>query len=186
MITESETRRELASRLGKVARWAGGIYLFTIVLGFLGESLKGPLGISATVAGSLGYVAVTVLLYELFKIASWEVSLIAAIFSLLGCVAFALFAMHRYPLPFNPMVFFGVYCSMIAYLIIRSGLLPKTVGVLMALTGIGWLSFGIPWVVSHLASIIMVVGLAGEGSLTLWLLFRGVRKSEMLAKETFE
>lgn len=183
MMTEFETRTELASRLGKVARWAGGIYLSTIVLGFLGEFLKGRLGISAGVFGSLGYVAVTVLLYELFKVENWVVSLVAAIFSLLGCVAFALFAMHRYPLPLNPMVFFGVYCSMIAYLIIRSGLLPKTVGLLMALTGIGWLSFGIPWVVAHLASVIMVVGLAGEGSLTLWLLFRGVREEESWAKE---
>lgn len=179
-------QRAATSELNFVARLAGALYLATIVLGFLGQFSRGRLGVAADVAGGVGYVAVTALLYVLFKVENRTISLVAAIFSLAGCAAFILFGLHRYPLPFNPMVFFGVYCSMIAYLIIRSGLLPKTVGVLMALTGVGWLSFGVPWVVAHLASIIMVLGLAGEGSLTLWLLFRGVRNRESWAEEISE
>ncbi len=72
------------------------------------------------------------------------------------------------------MVFFGFYCVLIGYLTFRSTFLPRIVGVLMGLAGIGWLTFLWPPLAHHVASFTMLTGLLGEGSLTVWLLIMGV------------
>ncbi|MFZ0314943.1 MAG: DUF4386 domain-containing protein [Candidatus Korobacteraceae bacterium] len=76
-------------------------------------------------------------------------------------------------------VFFGLYCLLIGYLIFKSTFLPRTIGVLMALGGLGYvtnnlanfLALPVPMLVSHL---VPAIGGLGEGSLILWLLFFGV------------
>ena len=72
------------------------------------------------------------------------------------------------------MVFFGFYCILIGCLVFRSTFLPKVVGVLMMLAGVGWLTFLWPPLAHQVSSVIMLTGLVGEGSLTLWLLVKGV------------
>jgi len=72
------------------------------------------------------------------------------------------------------LVFFGFYCCLIGYLIVRSTFMPKTIGVLMAITGFGWLTFLWPPLSSAASSYVMLTGLLGEGSLTLWLVIFGV------------
>ena len=72
-------------------------------------------------------------------------------------------------------VLFGFYCVLIGYLTFRSTFLPRTVGVLMVLAGIGWLTFIYPPAARHLSPAILVPGIIGEGSLTLWLLAGGRR-----------
>src|SRR5690242_15291776 len=49
------------------------------------------------------------------------------------------------------LVFFGLYCLLIGYLIIRSIFLPRILGALMALAGLGWLTFLAPPLVHDLA-----------------------------------
>lgn len=71
-------------------------------------------------------------------------------------------------------VFFGFYCLLIGYLIFKSAFLPRIVGALMALAGLGWLTFLSPPLANYLSPYILVAGLLGEGSLTLWLLVIGV------------
>lgn len=71
-------------------------------------------------------------------------------------------------------VFFGCYCLMIGYLIYKSTYLPRVLGVLMAFAGLGWLTFLWPPFASHLIPWIMLPGLLGEGSLTVWLLAKGL------------
>ena len=39
------------------------------------------------------------------------------------------------------LVFFGFFCLLIGYLIFKSDFLPRILGVLMALAGLGWLTF---------------------------------------------
>jgi hypothetical protein len=71
-------------------------------------------------------------------------------------------------------VFFGFYCLLIGYLIFRSTFLPRAIGVLMALAGLGYLTFLYPPLEYALSLYLQVPGLLGEGSLTLWLLVVGV------------
>src|SRR5213595_4363189 len=79
------------------------------------------------------------------------------------------------------MVFFGIQCISIGYLVARSTFLPRILGVLLALGGLCYViasfvdflasSFG-----PHLVPFIMPVALIGEGSLSLWLLVKGVNE----------
>jgi uncharacterized protein DUF4386 len=72
------------------------------------------------------------------------------------------------------LVFFGFYCLLIGYLVFRSTFLPRTLGVLMAFAGLGWLVFLSPPLASSLSPYVLAPGIIGEGSLTLWLLAKGV------------
>ena len=71
-------------------------------------------------------------------------------------------------------VFFGVYCLLLGYLIFRSVFLPRILGVGMALAGLGWLTFLSPPLASHLSPYNLVLGFLAELSLMLWLLVMGV------------
>ena len=80
---------------------------------------------------------------------------------------------------FIAMVFFGFHCFLIGYLICSSAFLPRVLGVLMAITGLGYLthSFALflsPALAARLFPYLMALGLPGELSLTLWLLVLGV------------
>jgi hypothetical protein len=72
------------------------------------------------------------------------------------------------------MVFFGFYCLLIGYLILKSTFLPRFVGVAMAFAGLGWLTFVSPALVSSLSRYVFIPGILGEGCLTVWLLLMGV------------
>ena len=72
------------------------------------------------------------------------------------------------------MVFFGVYCLLIGYLIFRSAFLSRILGVLMALAGLGWLTFLSPPLANRLSPYNLVLGFLAELALMLWLLARGV------------
>ncbi len=72
------------------------------------------------------------------------------------------------------LVFFGFYCFLIGCLILRSTFLPRILGVLMILGGLGWLTFLSPPLAHSLSPYILIPGILGEGSLTLWLLVFGV------------
>lgn len=71
-------------------------------------------------------------------------------------------------------IFFGFYCLLIGWLISRSTFLPRTVGLLVALSGLGWLTYLSPPLASYLSPYLPITGLLGEGSLTLWLLVVGL------------
>jgi Domain of unknown function (DUF4386) len=73
------------------------------------------------------------------------------------------------------LVFFGLFNLLIGYLIFKSIFLPRILGVLMALSGLGWLMFLSPSVANYLLTYIEVVGVIAEASLMLWLLVKGVK-----------
>jgi hypothetical protein len=72
------------------------------------------------------------------------------------------------------LVFFGLFNLLIGYLIFKSTFLPRILGVLMALAGLGWLTFLSPSLANYLLTYIEVVGVIAEASLMLWLLVKGV------------
>jgi hypothetical protein len=156
------------------ARIAGVFYLLTIATGALALFVKGPWR-SAMLLGSTGcYVAVTILFYWLFRPVNRAVSAIAAGFSLIGCALSTLALLHLAPSAPQPLVFFGCYCLLIGYLILRSTFLPRILGVLMAFGGVGWLTFISPALSDYLAPYNMAPGILGEATLTVWLLAVGV------------
>jgi len=72
------------------------------------------------------------------------------------------------------LVFFGLHCLGVGYLILRSTFLPRIIGALMVVAGLGWLTFLSPPLANSLAPFNMMPGAIGELSLTLWLLVKGV------------
>jgi Domain of unknown function (DUF4386) len=76
-------------------------------------------------------------------------------------------------------VFFGfdILCS--AYLVLRSGLLPRVIGVLLAIDGVAYLVYSFvdmlaPGFAADLVPWIQFPALLGEGAFCLWLLVVGV------------
>jgi hypothetical protein len=82
------------------------------------------------------------------------------------------------------LVFFGLHCFGVGYLIFRSTFMPRIVGVLMMFAGIGWLTFLFPPLANSLAPFNMIPGGIGELSLTLWLLVKGVNVQRWREQET--
>ena len=152
------------------------------------------------------YVAATLFIYQVLKPVNKTLSLLAALFSLIGCaigalgclfdlVPFILLQKAEYLTVFSVeqlqaltlmflnlrvqannigLVFFGLHCLGVGYLILRSTFLPRIIGALMVLAGLGWLTFLSPPLAQSLAPYNMMPGAIGELSLTLWLLIRGL------------
>jgi hypothetical protein len=154
---------------------AGVFYLLTFVTGF--ASLLFVNGqIATSLAASACYLGVTVLFYGLFKPVNKSLSLLAAVFSLLGIISGTLTLFHVSPIDVNSLGFFGFYCLLIGYLILRSTFLPRILGLLMALGGLGWLTFFLPALSKQLYPYNMAPGIIGEAALTLWLLAVGLNE----------
>jgi len=74
------------------------------------------------------------------------------------------------------LVFFGFYALLTGYLIIRSTFLPRILGMLSVVGGLGWLSF-LYLPLGHLLFLYVVaVALLGAGALIVWLLVFGVNE----------
>lgn len=155
------------------ARIAGVFYLITFLTGALSLVSMNSRTI-ANVLASIAYIVVTVLFYDLFKPVNRTLSLIAACFSLIGCTVGVLNLFFVLPFEINSLVFFGFYCLLIGYLILRSIFLPRILGVLMMVGGLGWLTFLSATLVKVLIPFNTFPGMIGEGALTLWLLVVGV------------
>ena len=216
------------------ARIAGLLYLIVIATGFFAEFfVRGSLivsgdaaatarnilaseplyrlGFAADVVGDACYVAVTLILYELLRPVSRSLSLLAAFFSLTGCVVLAanlvyhlaplvLLGGGRFLTAFTPgqlqalalvalklhargyfiaMVFFGLYCGAIGYLMFRSTFFPRLLGQLLMVGGLSDIAnsfalFVAPALQDRLDPYIMIPGGVSEIGLCLWLLAFGV------------
>ncbi len=157
-----------------IARIAGLIYLMVFVTGIFALFVRGRLGFAAGLIAGACYIAVTLLFYYIFKAVNRKLSLLAAVFSLVGCIIGPLSLLVHAASYISPLVFFGFYCLLIGYLIFKAAFLPRILGVLMAFAGLGWLTFLWPPLANYLSPYIFIPGLLGEGSLTLWLLVMGV------------
>ncbi len=162
------------------------------------------LGWAFNLLATVCYIVVTALFYELFKPVSRSLALTAAFFSLVGCAiggvssvfqlaplavlksapylnvfkAEQLQALAYTLLRLNggnvSLIFFGFYCLLIGWLIIKSAFLPRILGLGMVIAGLGWLTFLWPPLANDLSPYNLAPGILGEGTLTLWLLVMGV------------
>jgi len=82
------------------------------------------------------------------------------------------------------LVFFGIHLFFLGYLIFKSGYMPRIIGILLFIAGIGYMidsfaNFLMPNY-SDYANVFLIVvivpGIIGELSLTFWLLFHGVKE----------
>jgi hypothetical protein len=72
------------------------------------------------------------------------------------------------------LVFFGFWCILIGYLIFRSTFLPRVLGVLVAISGLGWVTYLSPPIANHLWPYIAAASAVGEIPLEFWLMVMGV------------
>jgi len=161
-----------------LGRIAGALYAVNVVTslvafsGSTGAQLRFVFALVATAA----YVGVTILFYLLFKPVNKSLSAIAAAFSIMGCAPGILKPFHITPYHINSLVFFGFYCLLIGYLILKSTFLPRVFAVLMIFAGLGWLTFLSPTFAKYLSPYNYYPGGIGEISLCLWLLVMGVNE----------
>ena len=170
------------------ARIAGVLYLLIFIAAPTGAATATPVKMIITLACDTG---VALIFYVLLKPVSMRLCVLAAFFRLIFVAVMAvnslnyfgvldLFNGARSVTAFNKgygvaLVPFGVHCALIGYLIFKSIFLPRILGVLMALAGLGYLIFLWPPLGRHLFfPYILVPGVAGEGALTLWLLIMGL------------
>lgn len=84
--------------------------------------------------------------------------------------------------------FFGMDILVLAYLVLRSGLVPRAIGALLAVDGLAYLVFSAtdvlsPDLAAHLTPWIQLPAPVGEGALALWLLLRGVGTGDRAADD---
>jgi hypothetical protein len=73
------------------------------------------------------------------------------------------------------LVFFGLWCVLIGFLILKSTFMPRIIGVLLAISGLGWMIYLVPPLAIRLfIPYIAGASALGEIPLFLWLLVVGV------------
>jgi hypothetical protein len=186
----------------------------TTVNNILSAAILYRLDLTADLISSVCYLALSVILYELFKNVNKTISLLAASFGLVGVVTgivdvlnhfapLVLMGNAQYLSAMNPeqlqtfamaflklhglgftisLVFFGFHCLLIGNLIIRAKFMPRIIGFILMLAGIGYLINSFTgFFSSSLANLIFpfaaVCGFAGEGSITFWFLIFGLNES---------
>jgi hypothetical protein len=181
-LTEANVAKQFEEEPGNPrARLTGGVYLLYFVTA-IGASLLlsapalKPIQDFVNVISFGIYAVLALLFYNLFKPVNQRLSLLAALVSVAGCVAGVLNLFHRLPPHVNPLFFFAPYCLLIGYLILGSKFLPRILGALMMLAGLGWLAFLVPALAKRLSLWIEALGIGAEGLLMLWLLTAGVNE----------
>jgi hypothetical protein len=154
------------------ARIAGVLSLLSLLAAVFGEFVIRRFEIAGDLLAVSGNIVVTLLLYDIFKPVNRGLSLVAASFNLVGLICGAL---RWNPQGVDiPIVFNGFSCLLIGYLIFRSSFLPRILGVLMAVAGLGWLTFLSPPLARYLSPYDLAFGILGQESVMLWLLVMGV------------
>jgi Domain of unknown function (DUF4386) len=155
-----------------MARIAGALSLLSLLAAVFGEYIVRRLEVAGDLIALSGILALTVFLYYIFKPVNRGVSLLAASFNLVGLTCGAL---RWNPLGVDiPVVLNGFYCFLIGYLVFRSTFLPRILCALMALAGLGWVTYLSPRIAGHLSPYNLAAGVLGQESLMLWLLVMGV------------
>lgn len=118
---------------------------------------------------ALFYVAPLVILQgggSLSAFTATELQALAAAFLRLNTYAFDL---HT--------VFFGVWCLLTGYLISKARFLPRVLGILLIVSGLGWAVYLAPPLAAPLFPFIAAASAIGEIPLELWLIVVGLNEA---------
>jgi hypothetical protein len=173
-MTAAEMKDRIAGASPRFkARMADVLSLLSLLTAAFTELfVRGRLNIAGGLIAIAAVVGVTLLIYDLFKPVNRSLALLAAVF---GIVALTFEALRWQPQGVNiAIAFVGFNCLLIGYLIFRSTFLPRILGALMAVAGLGWLTYMSPPLVNYLSPYNLAVGILGQESVMLWLLLMGV------------
>ncbi|MBB5180029.1 hypothetical protein HNQ44_001453 [Planomicrobium koreense] len=93
------------------------------------------------------------------------------------------------------LVFFGIHLLLIGYLVFKSGFMPKILGILVMLAGLGYMIDSFAYIILEnyddyeivFVLIVAIPGAIGELALAIWLLLKGKKIPEMTpVKESCE
>ena len=110
--------------------------------------------------------------YGIFRPVNRRLSLLAASINLVG-LTFETLQFQPWGIGIGP-VFHGFYWLLIGYLIFRSTFLPRILGALMTIAGLGWLTYLSLPLVNYLSPYNLAFALLAEGLVMLWLLVMGL------------
>jgi hypothetical protein len=73
-------------------------------------------------------------------------------------------------------MFYGAGCALLGYLMFRSGFIPRFVGVLMAIAGVGFVTSTFVWIIApaYSSPVFLVPAALSALATTLWFLVKGV------------
>ena len=82
--------------------------------------------------------------------------------------------------------FFGLHLLLLGYLVYKSAYFPPILGVLLALSSLGYIlqsygAFLVPQYDAILDTVVLVLAVPGELAFTLWLLIKGVKEQQTTA-----
>ena len=144
------------------------------------------------------HITWAVLMYQLFRVVNRTINQLALLVILVGCSLQAAAAvvylssllylqagfteLDTVPLLINLshltfdvyLIFFGLWCVLLGYLIARSTFMPRVIGVLLVADGLGWMTYLAPPIATSIFPAIAVVAGVAEFSLLLWMLIFGV------------
>jgi hypothetical protein len=77
------------------------------------------------------------------------------------------------------LMLFGIHLGLVGYLVYRSGYIPRVLGILLAIAGLGWLVYEVgPYLAPTADFRFIMITFFGEVVFMLWLLVRGRRIKE--------
>jgi hypothetical protein len=79
---------------------------------------------------------------------------------------------------------FAFYFPIIGYLVYKSGFLPRVLGIVYTFAGLGYLANSLAWFLApnlahYLFPYVLLPAFVGEVSMSLWLIFKGIKVSEI-------
>ena len=155
------------------ARIAGFFWMICVVAGICGLLVAHGthLGHDLVLVAGAAYLVVTVVLYVLLRPVDATVSALAAAFGVIGIATTG-----------DSSYYFGFQCILIGYLVLRSTFLPRALGALMMLAGIGQLVFLSTLLPAPLQARLAPIGYISDGigeiALALWLLIFGIHLAQ--------
>ena len=164
------------------ARKIAVAYLAYFVIAGIGQVLAlqdpaSPLAAAVQVGGTIWYAVVALLLCRLFGDPTRGAGVLAIVSVVIGCI----FQSVYFALGLGrgaevlALAFFGLFLVFLGYLVVRSTLIPRAVGVALIVGGAASCVLWLPFVPAALAPAFLLGGVA-ELVLLLWLLIAGVKR----------